>query len=225
MARVNFPNSCLTLPLNTIPDIKGRPIQELMVYVKNIDGYSIEIHFVGDSLDTGRNIKEHSLYSSGDVIKLTERKKSYYMVDITQKVFVEEDPNNNCRDYPNQDFRSYRDCEDRYIRNLLPGLTPLWLSDNFAEVSTQVFDENDRYFSPLGDFADGTRITDCPLPCKTTQTRSKVLYDSLGEGTSFDIQFSSTVRVSKTDLVKSTVSSFLSEVGVNLIDFQKMIIC
>ena len=153
VARVNFPNSCLTLPLNTIPDIKGRPIQELMIYVKNIDGYSIEIQFVGDSLDTGRNIKEHSLYSSGDVIKLTERKKSYYMVDITQKVFVEEDPNNNCREYPNQDFRSYQECEDRYIRNLLPGLTPLWLSDNFAEVSTQVFDENDRYFSPLGDFA------------------------------------------------------------------------
>ena len=103
-ARVNFPNSCLTLTLNTIPDIKGRPIQELMVYVKNIDGYSIEIHFVGDSLDTGRNIKEHSLYSSGDMIKLTERKKSYYMVDITQKVFVEEDPKTTAETIPTKIF-------------------------------------------------------------------------------------------------------------------------
>ena len=108
VARVNYPNNCLTLPLNKIPDIKGKQIQELLVFV-NFTGYnSIEIHFVGDTLVNGRHIKEHRLNSGGDVIKLTGQSRSTnYMIDITQRILVEEDPTNTCIDYPNQEYSNY----------------------------------------------------------------------------------------------------------------------
>ena len=61
---------------------------------------------------------------------------------------------------------------------------------------------------------DGSSVSDCPLPCKTTQTEAKFLYEEKGKDTSFDITFSSTVRVTTTDLVKPTLSRFLSEVGL-----------
>ena len=79
------------------------------------------------TLDTGRYIKDHSLYSSGDVIKLTgKNRNANYMADITQTIFVEEDPNNNCRNYANQDFRNYQECDEKYMRDLLPAdLVPI----------------------------------------------------------------------------------------------------
>ena len=49
--------------------------------------------------------------------------------------------------------------------------------------------------------------------CKTTQTHTEFLNDVKGDDTFLDISFSSRVRVTKTDLVKPTLSSFLSEVG------------
>ena len=70
-------------------------------------------------------------------------------------------------------------------------------------------------FSPGGsidDLVDGSRVSNCPLPCKTTQTHTEFLNDVKGDDTFLDISFSSRVRVTKTDLVKPTLSSFLSEV-------------
>ena len=73
-------------------------------------------------------------------------------------------------------------------------------------------------FSPGGsidDLVDGSRVSNCPLPCKTTQTHTEFLNDVKGDDEIFlDISFSSRVRVTKTDLVKPTLSSFLSEVGL-----------
>ena len=72
------------------------------------------------------------------------------MVDITQRVFVEEDPSTTCRNYPNLDYLSYEECDSHFVRNLLPGLTPVWMTEDFAAVSTQVYDEN--WTSHLGEW-------------------------------------------------------------------------
>ena len=67
----------------------------------------------------------------------------------------------------------------------------------------------------IDDLVDGSRVSNCPLPCKTTQTHTEFLNDVKGDDETFlDISFSSRVRVTKTDLVKPTLSSFLSEVGL-----------
>ena len=64
----------------------------------------------------------------------------------------------------------------------------------------------------IDDLVDGSRVSNCPLPCKTTQTHTEFLNDFKGDETFLDISFSYRVRVTKTDLVKPTLSSFLSEV-------------
>ena len=65
----------------------------------------------------------------------------------------------------------------------------------------------------LYNLVDGILVSDCPLPCKRTQTQTKFLNEYKSEATVLDITFSSKVRVTKTDLVKPTLSSLLSEVG------------
>ena len=39
--------------------------------LSDLGNYSLEVHFVGEALDTGRRIKDHSFQSTGDVIKYT----------------------------------------------------------------------------------------------------------------------------------------------------------
>ena len=66
-----------------------------------------------------------------------------------------------------------------------------------------------------GDLATGTQPSDCPLPCTTTQTETKHLYDTK-ENRNFStlcLTFSSKVLVTRTDFLKFSPASFLSEVG------------
>ena len=143
-SRLNYPNTCRSLVLSSIPELEGKRIKQLFLFIGQLGNHSINIYFNGDTLDlTGRNIREHSFQSTGDAIKLKQNTQGSraYMVDISQRVFVEEDPTNICRDYPNQEYLSYQDCDDQFVRNLLPGLTPVWLTEDPAKVSTHVLEK------------------------------------------------------------------------------------
>ena len=145
--KINYPDNCRSLALSSVPELKGERIQQLYFYIKDFENHAIKIHFNGATLDCRRNIREHSFQASGDAIKLKKENNvsRAYMVDIAQRVFVEEDPANSCRDYPNEEFLSYQHCDDQFVRSSLNGLTPIWLTEDFAEVSTQSFDENGSY--------------------------------------------------------------------------------
>ena len=62
------------------------------------------------------------------------------MVDISQSVFVEDDPSKECRVYPNKEHRSYRECDDQFMKDLVstfdPPITPVWLTDDVKQVTT-----------------------------------------------------------------------------------------
>ena len=66
-----------------------------------------------------------------------------YIVRIKTDVLVEEDPSKTCRNYPNDNFASYKDCDDQFMRGKLeevaPGLdlTPPWLADDLDNVTSQ----------------------------------------------------------------------------------------
>ena len=111
---------------------------------------TVEINFEGKSLATHRQIQSHQFYSTGDSMKLQEG-YSNYIVKVKKRVFVEEDPKSACRNYPNLEFSSYRECDDDYMRNRIeavaPGLnlTPPWLTDDLDKVTKEPV----LYFSEL----------------------------------------------------------------------------
>ena len=159
--RVNYPNNCRSLALKSFPALEGKRIQQLFLQIGSLENHAVEIQLGGVTLDCRRNIREHSLQSNGDAIRLDRENVSRaYMVDISQRVFVEQDPANGCRDYPNLEYLSYEECDDQFLRMLMSGLTPVWMTEDFDQVSTQVFDENgtfgellltfflNRYFHP-----------------------------------------------------------------------------
>ena len=103
--QMNYPHNCRSLDLSNITELKGRPFQELFIEVNNLGNNSLQVQMTGKNLDCRRQIKDHSLYSIGDSIRLEETGVSMgYMVDISQRVFVEEDPDNTCQNYPTSIF-------------------------------------------------------------------------------------------------------------------------
>ena len=64
----------------------------------------------------------------------------------------------------------------------------------------------------MGDLIDGSQASAFPLPCKTTHMQTKLLNEFPAAQTEIDIAFSSKVKVTTTDMMKPTLSGFLSKV-------------
>ena len=90
-----------------------------------------------------RQIKRHKFDHSGDTI---DEFSSNYIVQIKKRIIAEEDPSNTCRDYPNEDFATYMECDDRFMvetfKDIMNGLnvTPPWITDDLNSATvTPVF--------------------------------------------------------------------------------------
>ena len=109
LTRINYPYNCLTLDMSNNTDLKRNGIKSLHIYFQNLNNFSIEIQPQGKSISLGRDIIDHSFYSTGSPIVLEKMgmfKK--YAVQIKEHNFVEKDLSKGCRIYPNKQFFSYR---------------------------------------------------------------------------------------------------------------------
>ena len=72
-----------------------------------------------------------------------------YVVEISETVYVEDDPTKNCRAYPTTRFETFGDCDNQYMLEMCKkaGVTPLWVADDFSNVS--------KYFTLLQEPSPG----------------------------------------------------------------------
>ena len=106
---VNYPNYCYALDLSNNTEIKDNGIQELLLEFENMTGNLLEINIQGISLSCRRDVTKHAFSDAGNAIRLhNDGLVRKYSVKIKKSTIVEQDPNNNCRVYPNTDFVNYR---------------------------------------------------------------------------------------------------------------------
>ena len=121
--------------------LTGLKLLEIFFNETMLKDASVELKLEGQTLASRREIQEHRFYSSGDALKVENF--SSYILRINTDVFVEEDPRQTCLNYPNDNFASYKDCDDQFMRDKLeevaPGLdlTPTWLADDLDNVTSQ----------------------------------------------------------------------------------------
>ena len=82
---------------------------------------------------------------------------------FSQEEYSPEDPANPCVNYPTEEYESYADCDDHFVRSFLPpGLKPFWTVDNISE-ATNTFDlDYDFYaktYGNLGNYIQGLKIS------------------------------------------------------------------
>ena len=145
---------------------------------------------------------------------------------FSQEEYSPEDPANPCADYPTEEYESYADCDDHFVRKSLPeGLKPFWTVDNISEATntysmkTELYDEilagnslskrrirhaiKLREYSVSGSLYTGLRVSDCRLPCLQTETSvEEGLASSQEIYSAFILTFNDEVRVKKISVDK-----------------------
>ena len=107
--QVNYPHSCFALDLLNNTEIKENGIQELLLEFHNLNGHELEINIEGNTLSCSREVTNHAFSDAGHSMRLhNDGLVRRYSVKIKKNTIVEEDPNNNCKVYPNSDFVNYR---------------------------------------------------------------------------------------------------------------------
>jgi hypothetical protein len=218
LGRVNFPDNCYTLDIGSNARVKKHGVKYLYIDFKALENRSAEVHVQGSSLACDRTIKAHRLYSEGD--KITMQKMNLFrmfVVNLKKNVFVKEDPTKNCRDYPNPEYASYRECDHRWMKDsvarIAPGLLPIWLADNTDNVSIHHFSPELSSILSISDMMDGLSLSDCPLPCSTIYAQTRFISETTSDSSQIEITFSPSTQVTTTDFLKPPLSSFLSSVG------------
>ena len=65
---------------------------------------------------------------------------------ISQEEYSPEDPANPCVNYPTEEYESYADCDDQFVKQTLPpDLRPFWAVDNISEATNSYDLETSLY--------------------------------------------------------------------------------
>ena len=138
--RINYPDNCQTLDVTKNSQIEMEGVKNIKFRFMSIPvNISVYVDLVGKSSACSRNLAELGFSQSGDRIAIRNSLDKKYAIKILGEKFVEEDPGNDCRNYPNDDFLSYKDCDDDYMKKevdrISPGLNPVWLSDHLSHAT------------------------------------------------------------------------------------------
>ena len=135
---------CYILNTDMIEKNYLRRMQSLMMLFDKRElskhNVTVELKLEGENIAAHRKIEAHFFYHTGDVIKLDGY--SNFRVKIKKRVFMEGEPGTTCRNYPNSDFQSYRECDDKYMRTkvdeVAPGLNlmPVWMTEDLSKATT-----------------------------------------------------------------------------------------
>ena len=141
LERISYPNNCYSLDISENALVKEKGLKGVVIEMP-LQNWSLEVLVQGKELNTWRQISYNSFFSSGDSINPNPGAWNIYSIRIKQNRFLEDDPAQNCRNYPNSDFQSYKECDDKlsknHLANKFPGVVPVWITDDLDNVSTNV---------------------------------------------------------------------------------------
>ena len=225
VVRPNHPNNCMKLNLNEITKENINGLKQISVNFHKKGQYEVELRIEDRQESVTRAFKYNQFGNFGQNLglKIHNNLYKYYAVKFHQNIFVEDDPTNLCKIYPNNEFKSYEDCDadftKRHLETEYPsGFLPVWATDDLAKVTQKwiIDDDFTNKVIPYTDLVLGTAVNDCPLPCTTTQITAVFLDEKTEKNSKYskiDIAFSDTVTVTKNVFPKFNPAEFLSELG------------
>ena len=221
----NLPNNCLTLDLQQIINgTNNSAIKQVKFKFRKGADVLVEIE---DRLNPALRGQEFMKFNvEGPSISLKKEQNQvykYYSVKFHQEVFVENDPSNECISYPTKEYSSYAYCDSEFVKRFLAthfpkGFMPIWATHDEAKVTKLInlkglVSEKDIY--DYKDIMTGTTLSDCPLHCQRTKTKTVFTEEKFVKNnfSQIYISFYPTVSIEKTDFPKFEVANYLSSLG------------
>ena len=141
-----YSGGCQSLDLKHYFNLTGSDAPlEISFYLYKVENHGISIYIQErNKALKRRTLKSNLLSYSGPVIEnsdLIEPILYKEIVSISQNLFSERDTLKKCRNYPNEDYESYRECDEQFVYQDLRTeykVMPFWAADKMNEVSSQV---------------------------------------------------------------------------------------
>ena len=223
-----FPNIRFVLDISQY--LVNKTWSEVVIHIKNLTEISVDhvgIEIEDKKLFTNRMILSNKHFFSGDKIGISQAKhwqeKSYSIV-LEKAVFIEEDISKNCSNYPNEEFSSYNECDEDFIRMNLGdlysvGYVPLWSTQerrNITSLTTIPYSLQNWY--KKRNLFSGFKSSDCQLPCTRVSVDSKLEYVKKNDedDNQINLIFINSIEISKTDFANFNIFTVLSFIGGNM---------
>ena len=142
-----FP-ACQTLDLSRFFNLsRMAPSNVFFYFKKNLNlGIALE---VGDKRKTlaRRRLIQNSFEYEGAKIELEDlysSKTRTYALTMSQTIDLETDKGKNCKNYPNKNFSSYRECDENYVYNEVVknyNMMPFWAAKKIDEITHTAYDK------------------------------------------------------------------------------------
>ena len=149
---------------------------------------------------------------------------SVYSVQFSQRSYQENDESQNCRNYPNMDWKSFYECDQQFVKKSLytsfgSSYFPIW-ADNDPKKVTKMLNLMNFNEIASSDLFQGKLEPDCAHPCISTTTDVRLVSRASTQGsasnTTLFLHFLPIVENIQTTVVKFSVAKFLSEIGGTL---------
>ena len=131
-------------------------------------GLSVYIEDAG--VTVSRALKINSKAYTGAKLSVADLSQTWnkkFLLTIQQTTL------SNCVEYPSSQFSSYKECDDAFLSEVCQSLnvTPFWAAANLSHVTREMVRPDLETELKLWDLFDGSRLSDCPLPCLATSVR------------------------------------------------------
>ena len=139
---INYPDNCQALDMTQNRQIKEEGVKKMTFKFSPLPAsFSLFITLLGKTSACSRNLADLAFSQMGEQIVLGRHWEKHFVVKISGNKFPEEDPGNDCRNYPNEDFESYKECDNDFLKKeadmISPGLKPIWLAEDLNKVTLQ----------------------------------------------------------------------------------------
>ena len=115
--RVTYPRNCFYLNLSFLNDMQQEWIDSVEIGFNTTKVEKAEIALYGKSLVANRDVYDNTFDNIGDKIYVSQSGYlNKFAVEISENSYLEEDKSKNCRNYPNPEYASYKECDDDYMR-------------------------------------------------------------------------------------------------------------
>ena len=218
--------------------IENNTLREIVFWFKNIVYYSMIIELDDASWDTVRPLYKRRMRQKGAKIGLEKGEYNVaktYFTTIRQIVHEEDDKSINCKNYPNEEFESYKDCDMAFTRQAYQSLyhqnncsrghnistkriVPIFATNKFDEVTKVLNIDCAPFFAT--DLMTGTTSSPCPMPCTSsfTDTMEASIENKEEEKDKelISIKFDNSVSVTRIKVDNFQIMESLNFLGSNL---------
>ena len=139
---INYPDNCQTLDVTRHDVIKQEGVKDIQFRFQPFsENISVSVNLLGKSSACSRTLAELAFSQSGERIVFENYAEKRFEIKLHGNEVVEGIPGDDCRNYPNEHFDSYKECDDDYLRKELnriaPEALPIWLTENLSLATPQ----------------------------------------------------------------------------------------